>query len=229
MGNMPYRRGRRARSALAALALLPLVAFASTACGEREAPEIAAAVPTTLALCAVDRHVVLFDYFGGITTDDDDLFTWMEDPAAAPPARPGVADVAHAYRQRGYEVLYVTTAPPNLLIGDRGVGELINEWLTARGFPMGEGTTLWMWDGNQTPMRSISTELTRLVNEGTSIDAAYTDNEDKAFAFKSAVPSQRVFTLGSGSAATGTTPVPRDDMVAHADEVELLDEVCRAG
>jgi hypothetical protein len=229
MGNMPYRPRRRATALLPSLALLTLLAVTPAACGDKDAPEIGGAVPTTVALCAVERHVVVFDYFGGITTHDDDLFTWMENPATAPPARSGVADVAQAYRQRGYEILYVTTAPPNLAIGGVGVGDLITEWLTAQGFPMDEGTTLWMWDGNQTPMRSISSELTRLVDEGASIDAAYTDNEDKAFAFKSAVPSQRVFTLGSGATATGTTPVPDDDMVAHLAEIELLEQVCRAG
>ena len=72
-------------------------------------------------------------------------------------------------------------------------------------------------------------ELTRLKAEGATIEAAYTDNEDKAFAFKTAVPSQAVYTLGTGAAATGTTPIPGDDMVTHASTVAGQPALCRAG
>ncbi len=208
--------------------LLPL-ALGLAGCGGADSPEVAAPPPTTLAPCSTDRHVVVFDYFGTISMDDDDLLDWIAAPASPPPARPGVADVAAAYRSRGYEVLYITTAPTFLEIGERPVGDRIAEWLTDAGFPMGEGVVMWVWDGNETPMRGISAELERLVGEGASVDAAYTDNEDKAFAFKSAVPSERVFTLGTGASTTGTSPVPGDDMVAHVAEVELLDQVCQTG
>jgi hypothetical protein len=76
-------------------------------------------------------------------------------------------------------------------------------------------------------MRGISAELDRLVGEGASLDAAYTDNEDKALAFKSAVPSERVYTLGSGASTSGTTPIPDDDMVAHLADIEALAPVCQ--
>jgi hypothetical protein len=173
--------------------------------------------PTTLASCSTERHVVAFDYFGTVSVADADLDDWLKDVNDAPDARPGVADVAAAYRGRGYEVLYITTAPSIIDLAGAPIGDRIADWLANEGFPLGEGTTLWVWDGNHTPMRGISAELDRLVGEGASIDAAYTDNEHKALAFKSAVPSDRLYTLGSGAST----------MVAHLADIEALAQICQ--
>jgi hypothetical protein len=208
--------------------MLPLV-LGAAACGSGDdGSESAEESPsTTLASCNADRHVVVFDYFGTVSVADADLGDWLKDVNDAPDARPGVADVAAAYRDRGYDVLYITTAPSIIDLAGAPIGDRIADWLATEGFPLGEGTTLWVWDGNHTPMRGISAELDRLVGEGASLDAAYTDNEDKALAFKSAVPSDRVFTLGSGASTSGTAPIPDDDMVAHLADIEALAPVCQ--
>jgi hypothetical protein len=223
MGNPRRRRHRRVFTMM-----LPL-AVGAAACGSGDdVPETADESPAaTLASCSVERHVVAFDYFGTVSVADADLGDWLKDVNDAPDARPGVAEVATAYRERGYEVLYITTAPSIIDLGGAPIGDRIADWLTEKGFPLGEGTTLWVWDGNHTPMRGISGELDRLVSEGAAIDAAYTDNEDKALAFKSAVQSDRVYTLGSGAATSGTTPIANDDMVAHLADIEALDQVCQ--
>ncbi|HET6951895.1 MAG TPA: hypothetical protein VFI47_16050, partial [Acidimicrobiales bacterium] len=184
---------------------------------------------TTLPPCSTERHVVAFDYFGTVSVADEELGAWLEDTTNPPDARPGVAGVAAAYRARGYELLYITTAPEEIKVGETPIRDAITGWLTEQGFPLDAGTSLWVWDGNFTPMEGVTAELDRLVGEGATIDAAYTDNEDKAFAFKTSVPSERVFTLGTGAATTGTTPIPGDDMTAHVATVEQLAPVCQSG
>jgi hypothetical protein len=208
---------------------LASLSIALAACGGSGSDDdLTQSTPSTLPLCSVERHVVAFDYFGTISLADDDVVAWLSEVPTPPPARPGVAAVASAYLDRGYEILYITTAPGDILVGGVPIGDAVTAWLADNGFPTGERTTTWAWDGNYTPMTGIANELGRLTAEGATIDAAYTDNEDKAFAFKTAVPSEEVYTLGAGAAATGTTPVPADDMVAHAAEVAQRPAACRA-
>jgi hypothetical protein len=220
------RWGARARVATACAALV----MAAAACaGGGGSDETATSTSAKLASCADERHVVAFDFFGTITMQDDNLGAWLADPAGAkPPFRAGVVDVAKAYQGRGYEILYLSTAPEEITVEGRPLRAGISDLLVQNGFPLGDGATLWLWDNTHTPMRGIAAEFERLVGEGATIDAAYTDNQDKAFAFKTAVPSDGVFTVGTGSAASGVTPVPNDDMVAHAAEIAAQPPICRS-
>lgn len=223
MGNPTRPRRRRV-----AAALVPL-AIATLACGEGSGSSGAdASVPATLPPCADERHVVAFDVFGTLTPSDGDLLDWLADGGAPPDVRPGAVQLVSAYRTRGFEVLYITTVPGDVEVGGQPIGDVLAGWLDESGFPMGDSSThLWLWDGNHTPMQGISDELRRLSDEGASVDAAYTDNEDKAFTLKSGVPSDKVFTLGDGAGSTGTTPVPGDDLETHATEVTGLGQICR--
>jgi hypothetical protein len=208
--------------------MVPIALAAAACAGDDGSDDMVASTASTQASCADDRHVVAFDYFGLVTMADDNLGAWLADPAGAvPPPREGVVEVANAYRAAGYEILYLTTAPMEIMVADTPISVAISDWLVSNGFPLGDGASLWVWDGSHTPMRGIANEFDRLVGEGATIDAAYTDNEDKAFAFKTAVPSDHVFTLGTGSAATGVSPVANDDMLAHATEIEALEPICR--
>ena len=219
-----WRRSVTIRAAATVALALGAVACAG---GDDDAATSASATTTGLTACAEDRHVVAFDYFGTVTVQADNLGAWLADPVGAvPPARPGVADVANAYKSLGYEIIYLTTAPSEITVAERPIRDSILDWLLVNGFPIGDDASLWVWDGTHTPMRGIASEFDRLVSEGASIDAAYTDNEDKAFAFKTAVPSDHVFTIGTASMTTGVTPVPNDDMVAHAAEVAAQSPVC---
>ena len=165
--------------------------------------------------------------FGTLTPTDGDLGDWLADGGAPPDVRPGAAQLASAYRARGFEVLYITTVPGDVEVGGRPIADALAGWLDENGFPAGDGIHVWLWDGNHTPMQGISDELGRLRDEGASVDAAYTDNEDKAFTLKSGVPSDKVFTLGDEAGSTGTTPVPGDDLETHATEVTGLGQICR--
>lgn len=224
MGNTSDRWSGRARATLFAALL---AALGATACGGDDASTASTTAPTTLPPCTGLRHVVAFDFFGTITGADDDLGAWLETVEDPPEARPGAAAVVSAYRALGYEILYVTTTPPSVQVGDAAIGDAIAGWLDANGFPWGDGTHLWVWDGNHTPMSGLGDEMKRLTDEGASVDAAYTDNQDKAFAFKTSVPSESVFTIGPEVLTSGSTPVT--DLQAHAAEVEASPPVCRPG
>ncbi|HEX6424386.1 MAG TPA: hypothetical protein VFZ79_12970 [Acidimicrobiales bacterium] len=222
MGNPIRHRGERMAAAFVLLAL------ATLACGGGNGSSGAdASVAATQPLCADDRHVVAFDIFGTLTRSDEDLGDWLGDAGSPPDVRAGAAELVSAYRTRGFEVLYVTTVPAELEIRGQPMAEALAGWLDANGFPTGDHTHLSLWDGNHTAMQGISDELARLRDEGASVDAAYTDNDDKAFTFKSGVPSDKVFTVGDGAASTGTTPVAGDDVAAHARDVAGMGQICR--
>ena len=151
---------------------------------------------------------------------------WIADRPAPPPARPGGRGRGDRLPARGYEVLYITTAPGprhratcrrrrHLRLAHR---ERVPDG--RRRDPVGVGRYVHP-DGGVSPA-----ELDRLVRRGRHVDAAYTDNEDKAFAFKSAVPSERVFTLGARPCPHGATPVPGDDMVPTRPQVEAARTRC---
>ncbi len=224
MGTSSDRWTSRARAVLLAVVVATL---GTTTCGGDDTSSASTSAPTTLPPCALSRHIVAFDVFGTVTASDDDLAAWLETVDDPPDVRPGADAVVSAYRALGYEILYVTTTPPSVHVGDTPIGEAIAGWLDANGFPQGEGTHLWGWDGNHTPMIGIGDELERLHDEGASIDAAYTDNQDKAFAFKTSVPSESVYTIGPEVLTSGSTPLT--DLQAHAAQVEASSPVCQPG
>jgi len=176
--------------------------------------------------------VVAFDFFGTLNPSDLELNAWLQDPSHDPPVRAGAVEVANVYRDHGYEVLYVTTAPAILKVGDRPVLDVVTDWLDNHGFPMGPGTRIWTWDGQgDTPVIGIVDELIRLSNEGVSIDAGYTDNEDKARSMASGgIEPASIYTLGAGAGTGGSTAIPNDDLMAHLMSLQQsLPQVCTPG
>ena len=99
------------------------------------------------------------------------------------------------------------------------LGDYIGDWLAEKGYPVGEGATVTSWDGNHTPMDWISTVLGQVV-DGADGRRGLHRQRGQGLAFKTAAPDQ-VYTLGAGAATSGTTPIPGDDMVAHAAEVTV--------
>src|SRR6266545_7199366 len=72
--------------------------------------------PITPAPCKQNRHMVVFDFNGTLTDSDQDAIRWATDPQAEPDARPGASDLVTAYRQHGYEIMYVTGFPAETMI-----------------------------------------------------------------------------------------------------------------
>jgi hypothetical protein len=181
--------------------------------------------------CSEERHMVVFDFFGSLNGGIPDLARWIGDEATPPTPRPGAAAVATAYRDRGYEVLYLTLAPVTSTVDGVPLIDAANAWLAANGFPTGPGTQVWAWDGQAaSPQVRAIDELIRLGNEGVSIDAAYTDNVDKANALISGgVPADHLFALDAATGRAGSTPVPGNDLAAHAGSLQTLARACQPG
>jgi hypothetical protein len=221
----------------AAAGLLPIaLGMAATGCsgssGDGTDADTAAAVATTastvppLAPCAESRHIAVFDFFGFLSAHDEDLRQWLDDPTDPPDVRPGTPELASAYRSLGYEVGYLTTAPPNMMIGEMPIDDAMRDWLTQHGFPGGPGTQIMTWDSGD-PIIWITNQLLRLAGQDVSTDAGYTDNEDKAYAMiTGGVPAEHTYTVGSGAGTQGSQAIPEDDVQAHAVKVEALPKIC---
>ena len=237
-GRTGLRRARRYATALPLALVLAVIVVAPTACASGDDDSEVAAPPpldtattgplgsTTAPPCAQARHTVAFDFLGTLTPEND-----LAVAAAANldvPAREGAADVATAYRDRGYEILYVSTAPANFPVDDRPLVDVLTMWLGRNGFPTGDGTRIWTWDTGGDAIVALVEELLRLDQADVTVDAAYTDDADKAHALASGgVPAAALWTLGAAAGTPGSTAVPNDDLVAHVANVERLGMVCQ--
>jgi hypothetical protein len=243
LGEMRPLHGRSARLRALALWSLPLVIVA---CGGDDGDSLAdtpttasteAAAETGLQPCAEDRHLVAVDIIGLLTVENVEIVGPWVDNGIEPTPRPGAVEVMQAYRERGYEVRYITSVAPNVP-GREQVEGVAMAWLQRHGFPTA-GLRLWVWEGVQREdgrtWIAMADELLRLAAYGVSVDAAYSENPDKLYAFiTGGVPQERNFSItpveGLGDAApnvTPTTPIPNDDLVAHAATVRELPPVCQ--
>jgi hypothetical protein len=217
---------------------LPLLLALGACAGGDDSSEVASPGPldtettaapgsTTEPPCSQERHVVVFDYAGTLTLED--AVTVVQQEFQVPP-RPGSADVVNAYRDRGYEIMYVVTAPATMPVGETTLDDTLTVWLTSNGFPLDEGARLWTWEEGGDPMVAIVEELLRLGQADVTIDAAYTDDLDKANALASGgVATSGLWTLGEAAGMAGATAVPDDDLTAHVATVERLGMVCQPG
>jgi hypothetical protein len=239
-GRTGRRRARRHASALPLplALLLAIVACASAACASGDDDSEVATPPpldnettapngpTTAPPCAQARHAVAFDFLGTLTLENDLAAAAAVNLEVL--ARSGAADVATAYRDRGYEILYVSTAPADFPVGDQQLVDVLTMWLGRNGFPTGDGTRIWTWDSGGDAIVALVEELLRLGQAGVTVDAAYTDDADKAHAMASGgVPAAGLWTLGAGAGAPGSTAVPNDDLLAHVATVERLGMICQ--
>jgi hypothetical protein len=223
----------------AALGLLPL-ALLAVACGtgdgkaaSGDAAETAASTttpPSTLPPCADTHHRVALDVFGFMTLADDDFTQWLEDATDEPLARPGVADLVAAYQALGYEIWYVTTVPSSVKIGDVPFDNALRDWLTRHGFPTGQGTSIYLWDHGDKAVLSITDALLELSAKHISVDAGYTDDQDKGYAMiTGGIPAAHMYTLGPGAGTSGTKAIANDDVIPHAHAVAQLPRICAKG
>lgn len=200
---------------------------------ETSAPPLGAettATPESTAtpLCAEARHLVVLDVFGTLTLADDDFELWADDPNDDPPVRDGAADLTTAYRELGYELLYVTTATADTTVGGVPIPEALTGWLDRNGFPSGEGTRIWTWDARGNGMVAMVDELVRLGGAGVGTDAGYTDNPEVARALSSGgVPPDTLYTLGQAAGTAGTVTLADDDLEAQVTAVRRLPMICQ--
>jgi hypothetical protein len=196
--------------------------------------------------CEGDRHVVAFDVAGLLMVESDPGVILNGWNTGEPPAfRPGTPEVAVAYRELGYEVIYMVGLPPNVTLGGAPAPQALEAWLGEHAYPTGVGVHYWFWDpaadGGTNVWTAISNELLRLAGEGASIDAGYTDNPERAYGMATGgVLPDRLFTLESIPVegvvikdgfppGPRSTPLAGDDFLAHLDAVEALGPVCLTG
>jgi hypothetical protein len=192
---------------------------------------------TGLPSCRDVARTVVFSVFGAATTGAaGEAATWMDDPEAMPEARPMVAALAHAYRDKGYEVMYVTLLPSETLIGDQPMLDAITVWLGLNSFPVGEGVLVWApaGEGAGDPSVALIEQLARMGATGAEVDAGYAGDQDTVFPLAAGgIPEDRVFMVGSTGGAvssdseTSSTPLPDEGLAAHVAEVQALEPICQ--
>lgn len=191
---------------------------------------------TALPSCQDVHRTVVITVFGGATTGaEGEVTTWMDDPEDMPEARAGVAALANAYRDLGYEILYVSLLSSETLVGDQPMVDAVTVWLGLNGFPVSEGVRVWAPEGEGAgdPSVALIEELARASAAGADFDAGYAGSQETVFPLAAGgIPGDRVFMVGAGGgeAASGTettaTPLPDDDLTAHVTEVQGLDPIC---
>lgn len=180
--------------------------------------------------CADDRHGVVFDIDGTLTVRDDDLLRSVADPAYDPPVRPGAVEMITAYRERGYEIVYLSGRPATLQLGGAPAAEATEGWLDRHGFPIGEGTHLYLWDEAIHPELVLykTQVLLDLASDRLAIDYGYTNDELDIEAYTiGGVPVDRIYTKDPVAGQAGTVAVPGSGWVDHIRQsVTTLQRVC---
>jgi hypothetical protein len=73
----------------------------------------------------------------------------------------------------------------------------------------------------------ITNQLLDFQSDGISVDAGYTDNQDKAAGMiTGGVPADHMYTIGSGAGTEGSRAIPDGDVIAHAQNIVALPKVC---
>jgi hypothetical protein len=249
LGGTPAIAGSSTRRRTCTLWLLSILLIA--ACGGDNDPDAsppstdppgsegAAGTEAPLLPCAEDRHLVAVDIVGFLTAEQSTTIIGPWIVGVSPAPRAGAPEVFQAYRDRGYELLYISLLPqasvPNLSLPD-----MFTDWLASGGFPTGPGTSVFVPETAATSAAgtwvAITDQLLSLAAEGVSIDAAYTESPDYSHAYSTAgVPTERNYSLTPVTIVERTLPdtpvtrIPNDDMVAHAGEVAGLPPVCEVG
>jgi hypothetical protein len=220
---------------MAGLLVLSLLATACGDDGDGEEDTMAAGSTSSstapgdeLPSCDAVDHTVIFGFFGTVTRGEPgELLAWADDAGAAPEPRPGAADVAHAYRELGYNVVYVTAEPSTTDIDGQPMAEAITVWLGANRFPIDEGTRVWAWNGNGEMSVALIQELTDMTTSGVDIHAGYASDPDVVFPLSTGgIPSTNLFTVGDAAQDGTSTSLPEEDLGAHLSDVRDLDPVC---
>lgn len=183
--------------------------------------------------CSEERHMVVFDFAGVLTVEQDEGALVTEWLSGNPPEpQSGTPELSQAYRDRGYEILYLTAAPPDLVVDGLPVPTAVQEWLRSNGFAIDpDGTSVLGYTGTgdvAEAIVSITDELLRLASEDVQLDAGYTDDEQRVYPLASGgIPAERIYMIGPDAGAAGTTAIPDDDLQAHlATTVQELPPVC---
>ena len=247
LGGMPAIVGRCTRRRTCTLWFLSILLVA--ACGgdddsgasppstDPPDPEGAAGIEARLLPCAEDRHLVAVDIVGFLTAEQSATIIgpWLGE-GVSPAPRDGAPEVFHAYRDRGYELLYISLLP-QASVPALSLPDMFTDWLASGGFPTGPGTDIFVPEtaaiSDAGTWVAITDRLLSLAAEGVSIDAAYTESPDYSHAYSTAgVPAERNYSLTPVTIVdralpdTPVTRIPNDDMVAHAGEVAGLPPVC---
>lgn len=236
MGEATRRRGVR-RNTVRAVGVSLLIAAA--ACGNGgDSDDSSSSVDvtvgssstsgdTTLPSCADVGQTVAFGVFGAATQGDpDEEAKWTDDPEDQPVARAGAADVVAAYRHLGYRILYLSLAPSENRIGDQPMTDAVTVWLGLNGFPIGEETDVWAWDGEGDASVALIEELAYLSNSGTGVAAAYAGDPELIHPLVSgSIARDRLFAIGPAADQEAVTSLP-EDLGPHVSEVRALAPIC---
>jgi hypothetical protein len=170
---------------------------------------------------------------GMTATSVEAIDAWFDGGAAAP-ARPGGPEWLQAYRDRGYDVVYLSSIPTDWEVGGEPVIPIMEQWLTDHGYPIGDGAHMIMWDMAVTDQVAVykTQVLVDLAANGVTAWYGYGDDELDVHALRNAgVPAERISTLGAVAGMEGTVPIPSadQDWTAHrTDTVDQLPPACGA-
>lgn len=230
---------RRRRRRCVALGTLPAVALVAGACGgggevssaeptDTEAPSTTQGTEGPLP-CAEDRHAVIVDLDGTVIVGAGEYDRWVAEPDYDPQVQPGAPELLRAWRERGYEIVYLAGSLSDGATDDVPIEEAASDWLARQGMPTGDGTHLRFWDVDAAELPNYKMqELLDLSNEGVSIDYGYTDAESDITAYRAGgLEPGNIFTRGPALGAQDTTGVTEGSWLRHVTEtVDPLPPVC---
>lgn len=180
---------------------------------------------TDLPACADAKQLVFLSFDGFLTMGGDEFDTWSASfPDYAMEPRPGAVELASAYHDSGYELVYATSGSSDLDINGTPYDDALAQWFEAAGFPYGERARV-LYDASGT---TVTDELLSWSTRGGTAHTAYTNmTEDIARLRAGGMPKDRIYTLGDASGVDDTVAIPSEDLSAHLTSMGEPETICR--
>jgi len=172
--------------------------------------------------CAVPGRAIVTDIDATLTTSDLEFLTEILDGRYDPAERPYASELISAYSERGYFVLYLTSRPESLVMGQTGETseEATLHWLFLHGFPVAPDRTRLTLSPDLVFGDSSAAykgdALVAMEAEGFVFEYAYGNATSDIDAYEAAgIAKDATFIIGPEAGVSGTTAVAGEDWVAH--------------
>jgi len=154
--------------------------------------------------------VVVTDIDGTLTLDDTELALQIGDGSYVPRAYTAAADLMNAWRDKGYQVVYMTARPHVFRAETRA-------WFARFGYPAGPIITANALVLGEDAVAYKSAWMSWIQDDlGWDVAAAYGNADSDIAAYEATgVPKDRTFIIGPEAGASGTTAIAGDDYTPH--------------
>lgn len=179
---------------------------------------------TALPPCGDSAGQVVVFGIQGVLTGNDEIEGWLEGDTDAIPVAEGAPELATAYHDLGYGIIYQTVLPQDFEMEGRPWTEILGQWLQTHGFPYeGPAQLITVQDREQ-----AAVALVNLLTDDQTATTAYVQNDLFIEGLVAGgIPRQQIYTMTGDAEAMGTIAMTREEFPDHATEIAAQPAICQ--